>query len=180
MRSFLLLAALLAASTAHAQMPADSGFQFGLGVSRGDLQYSFIDKTATGWQAFAGWRFNRYAALEVGYVDGLDGDGTLNVAGVPATLSVNLNAVTASAIGSVPLGEYFSLFGRLGAARWEAKAKLSTSTVSVRDSVDGTDMLYGGGVAFAWDGAVIRLEYDALDIEEGDVSTISLGVVWML
>jgi len=70
--------------------------------------------TDTTWNLVAGYRLHPNVAVELGYTD----LHNLNLGGQPLNKS---NAVELSALGILPLNERFSLFGRLGGYRGQAK-----------------------------------------------------------
>lgn len=71
------------------------------------------DDSETAWRVFGGFRAHRNIAVELGYVD--LGDMTLN--GRPA----NSEAFELVGLGILPLNEQFSVYGKLGAYRGEAR-----------------------------------------------------------
>lgn len=90
------------------------------------------DDRGTGWKVFAGWRFHRYAAVEVGYVDfgkatthyeiGDPGVGTAVRDG-----RYELSGVEVSFLGVLPVGEQVTLFAKVGGLA--SKLKYSESGV---------------------------------------------------
>jgi OmpA-OmpF porin, OOP family len=71
------------------------------------------DDTESVWRLLGGYRANRNFAVELGYAD----LGEMNIAG----RGVNSSAWELLALGIYPLGERFSLYGKLGGYRGEAK-----------------------------------------------------------
>lgn len=71
------------------------------------------DDTETSWRLFGGYRAHRNLAVELGYID--IGQATIN--GRPA----NTEAWELVALGLLPLNEQFSLYGKLGGYRGEAR-----------------------------------------------------------
>ncbi|HMJ13395.1 MAG TPA: porin family protein, partial [Polyangiaceae bacterium] len=98
--------------------------RFGIGVAQYTLDFDDLDIKfkPTGFDAFAGYEFNRYLALEAGYLRA--GDDPKNFEGI-AKIRVKANAWFASAVVSVPLSNAVSLYGRPGLARFERTATLS-------------------------------------------------------
>lgn len=81
-------------------------------------------KNSTGLKAFLGYSFNRYFALEGGYA--VLGNSTANMNGRVIgggtsnsvsnfALKYKMSSIFLDAVGTLPLGEQWSLFGRLGA-----------------------------------------------------------------
>ena len=90
--------------------------------------------TDTTWNLVAGYRLHRNVAVELGYTD----LHNLNINGQPLDKS---NAMELSALGILPLNERFSVFGRLGGYRGQAKG-------NGFDEKHG-DLLMGAGAEFA-------------------------------
>jgi OmpA-OmpF porin, OOP family len=121
----------------------------GLGSAKADVRTS-PDASGSDTGAFqlgAGWRFNKFFAVEAGYLDLPSYDGL--------TPSLNAfwtaNGHTLAAIGNVPLGASWSLVGKLGV--WDAKSELKvvaipagTTTVTKTDL--GSRPMIGAGVEF--------------------------------
>jgi len=112
--STIALAALLAGpvSAQTAQTGGDRGFYggFGLGSTDSDLTGA-TDKRDTVWKGFGGYQLNRYLGVEAGYID-------LGKTAIPGA-SFSSKALTAAAVGSLPLTPQFAFFGKLGVAQVE-------------------------------------------------------------
>jgi OmpA-OmpF porin, OOP family len=125
----------------------------------GDVgQVDFGDEDDTGFRILGGHQFNRNFAAELGYSQLFDKEG------------VKVNAWEVVGIGSLPLTNQFSVFGKLGFARLEAKGFGMKET--------DTELTYGAGVQFnASPRLGIRGQWQRYDTdEEGDF--ISLGVIY--
>lgn len=133
--SLSIATALLAAGPAAAQLKSpDSGFYIGGGLGRTDSdQGGAIDNKDNAWKAFGGYQFNRYFAVEGGYVD-------LGQVSLPGA-TLDSKAWQGSAVGSLPLTEKFALTGKLGLAQTETR-------VSGFGSDDNTDPTYGLGLRY--------------------------------
>ena len=72
------------------------------------------DDRDTGYKIFAGYQFNKNFALEGGYFD-LGKFGFTTTMSPPGTLSGNikLRGLNLAAVGTLPLTEKFSVFGRV-------------------------------------------------------------------
>ena len=99
---------------------AHSGFQFGLGVGGGQLHVSepdtgaSIEMGAFAYTAFAGYRINRYMAVEASYLDG----GPMRKENSESLFATEPHIATATGMGILPIGQTFSLFARAGLAHW--------------------------------------------------------------
>lgn len=150
------------------------------------------DDSDIGYQAAFGYRFARFIALELGLVqygeltseltadvDLGDGNGF-----VPARFeyAFKVGGPLISAVGILPLGEKFELYGRLGFLFSSVEREFSSRIngqrgLSYSASGDSQDVVYGVGVNFNINQAyAIRAEYQILDDvgESGRTGTESL------
>lgn len=199
---FLAFSAVLAASSAQA---TDTGFYVGgsFGQSKvndfngADIDAELLagygltsststDDTDTGWKAFAGYRFSKHLAVEGAYTNlGETTANTVITAPGAGTINTTLEAggLTVSALGILPLGSNFSLFGRLGVNFWNidvtATGAGSGGAASASDNDDGTDWVYGVGAAYSINKNLsLRGEWERYDFGDGDVDLLSAGVSW--
>ena len=98
-------------------------------------------------------------------------------------MDVEADAWTISALGILPLGDSFSLFGRVGVNIWSADYS-DTSTIvgisgSESDDDDGTDWVYGVGAAWNFTNNLsLRGEWERYDLGDGDIDLWSAGLSW--
>lgn len=125
----------------------------------------------------AGYRFNRYFAVE-GQYTGI-GKVTDNVHG-----SVKADALSLSAVGSVPLNDAFDVYGKLGVAATKSKV----SGISAYDNATHTGATYGLGAEYHYDKTLsMRVGWDhykaEVDVTGGgsksfDSNVTSIGVIY--
>lgn len=158
---------------------------------RGGFSSSTIvdDDRSTGFKMLGGYRFNENFALEGGYFD-------LGKFGYTATTqpagslvgSIKLRGVNLDLVGTLPITDRFSVFGRVGAAYAEAQDTFDvTGPVRVPNrnpSKQDTNVKYGLGLqyaltpALALRGEVERYRVDdALD-NKGSIDLVSLGLIY--
>lgn len=140
---------------------------------------------------FAGYKFNKYFALEGGYFN--LGQFGYTATTVPAgTLSgtIKLQGLNFDVVGILPITEKFSAFGRLGLNYAEAKDNFSSSGSVARPtdpspSKRGTNYKTGLGLQYDINNTVgLRGEWERYRINDavdnnGDINMYSLGVVVM-
>jgi OOP family OmpA-OmpF porin len=143
---FLMAALLIAAAPTHAQ---DKGGY--LGASAGNTKFDgpgisgstslTQDDKDSGFKIFGGYQFNRNLAVEVGYYD----LGTLKQSGTPGpfTVQYDLSGIAGAAVGILPLGGGFALFGKAGVII-ESIDKKTTGPVNVTTN-DGAAFMAGVG-----------------------------------
>jgi hypothetical protein len=161
-------------------MAADNGIYLGASVGQSNVQFddSFdgedldFDADSTGFKAIAGWRFLDWLAVEANYVDLGSSDDTV----LGEKIETDVNGVTLSAVGFVPLGPV-DLFARVGALSWNAD--LTAPNLGLNTSDDGIDLTYGIGAQFRVWSLSIRGEYEIFDVSAADtVDMFSIGVTW--
>jgi hypothetical protein len=222
----VLLLALLAGNTQAAEMTT-TGFYLGASggtathdVSNGGAQNTILvgigglgvftvprssletDDDSTGWRGLVGYRFTRYLAAELEYLD----FGTSEIHEtyvvedffpVPASLTLERDFTTdvsgpaLSALGKLPVGESFELFVRAGVLFADSKVRNGQLRLPpAPTSTTYADRVLIGGVGVDWNFAgrwSARLEYQRskniepnLEIAESHVELISLGVLFRL
>lgn len=169
---------LAALPTQAQERDAPGGFYVGAGVA--DANFTMTDGTDcgafgycdrwsrdghsdSGWSATAGWRVNRWFAIEAGYVDAGTPRWDDFFVYVPSLngvydvqSSVDVKTKELSLVGTLPLGA-FDLYAKLGAARWDATSRQRAVDVLTNRSLvrtfddSGTSAVVGlgAGVTFA-------------------------------
>ena len=153
-------------SAGGATIEADLG-----GVSIPGLPSS-IDEDDTALKVFIGYKFELPVislGIEGGYVD--LGEPDINILG--DELLIDVTGVNLWGIASLDLG-LFDVFGKLGYISWDVEADYLGS----RASDDGSDLGYGLGASFDIGPLEIRGEYEIYDLDDTDVSMLSLGLAY--
>ena len=129
------------------------------------------DSSRSLYQLFGGFRFNRYFAAEVGYVD--FGRYTLNSVAAVGTNYVavsatdRIDALYIAAVGTYPVNRIVSVFGKLGLANSRDRETCFVSGAFCPSADDSaTEPVIGLGVEFPFASApwrphwALRVEYD--------------------
>jgi len=202
----LALVALFAATVAAPAFAGDvyvvgSVGQSTMDINKGELDSaltsagatgvsSSLDKTDTAYKIQLGYQFNQYFAVEGGYVDLGKGTYSASFTGGSAHADAKASGVNIAAVGILPLGESFSLFGKLGFI--DAKVETSVSANgpggSASGSVSSTKWKNNWGVGATYNvnkQLGVRVEYeqfnklgDSNTTGEADVNLLSAGVVY--
>lgn len=139
---------------------------------------SYCDDQNTGFKIFGGYKFNRYLAVEGGYVDFGKMYAYSTVPGV--TTDVLVNAYYLSGMAAIPLAGRASLFGKIGGQFWEGEINGATPTASAKATDSGTGLMYGAGASLDLSGNVgLRGEWERYDVDGSDVDLVSVGIVLM-
>lgn len=146
------------------------------------------DSDDRGYKIFGGYQFNRFLAVESGYYD----LGSFNFRAdtePPGSLAgdIEVKGWNLDAVGLLPLGERFSLLGRIGAAYSEADARLqgtgAVTPLNPNSSEQDTDVKFGIGAQWAVTEVIgLRLEAERFHFDDSldnraDIDLISLGLV---
>jgi OOP family OmpA-OmpF porin len=181
------LIALAAAAPAVAQdSPGNpDGFYFGAGLGEFSSVVDDIDKLddvddvgldfdedEDASKIFAGWRFNRFFAVQVDYVDFGKSDAAVDLLDV----SAETTGLTPSVVGTLPLGPV-ELFARAGMMFYDVEFN-SDSGPLIDES--GEDLVYSAGVGLdIGERLNLRLEYEVIDIDEfDDADALWLNAAW--
>jgi len=152
--------------------------------------------SATALAFLAGYRFNRFVAIEGAYHNFGEASaalssnlnqpvGTLQGSG---SVQASLSGFSISTLLSAPIGNTVSIFGRLGALAWNADASGNASgnitnangsttatSVSYTLSQSGYDLRYGGGVRIRLsERMALRAEWSKYEVV--DLQVISAGL----
>ena len=161
------------------------------GLLNGGFTSSTIvdDDRSTGYKIFGGYQLNKNFAVEGGYFD--LGKFSYTATTVPAgTLNGNikLRGLNLALVGTVPLTEKFSVFGRAGLNYAQARDSFSgTGAVQVTNpnpSKNDTNYKFGLGLQYAFtDALAMRVEAERYRINDavgnkGHIDLVSVGLIY--
>jgi OOP family OmpA-OmpF porin len=146
------------------------GGSVGQGEQKFDCGSSDCDRKDTAWRLFGGYRFHPNFSAELGYAD----LGTAKFGGT----DVETKAWDLSALGAFPLGNQFSLFGRLGGYH------ATTDAGSLSEDKNG--LTYGLGAQYDLNRNLgLRAEWQRYhkvgggDLgQEANADMLSVGALW--
>jgi OOP family OmpA-OmpF porin len=151
-------------------------------------------ETDTGYKVYAGYRLFRNFAIEGGYTDFGKFSAERDL-GVPpggfVQEELKITGWHLDAVGILPLGSSFSLFGKLGGIYNQVKGSFTTSggvTLAPGESANqthtGVNLKYGLGAAYDFTNTFsIRAEWERASqlgddkVGKGDVDLVSVGVL---
>ncbi len=175
-----VIGAAAIARAAFAQEQTETkGFYLGAGVGQfnaGIDDVNQIDNAVSKWKAddtaykiFGGYRFNPFLGVELDYLN--LGKPSGNV--VPGfNVDSAVDGWAPYVVGTVPLGRYFEVFGRLGYYFYDA-------TTAVTDTLDNRVAFKEDSSSLAWGGGIganigekfnLRFEYERYDLRGLDDS----------
>ncbi|MDH4151978.1 MAG: outer membrane beta-barrel protein [Betaproteobacteria bacterium] len=106
------------------------------------------DDSNSAFRIFGGYQLTNYLGIEASYVDlgAFGASGTIGAAGFSATGDVN--GVSLTGIGTLPLGQKVSLLGNAGVFFSKVKATASVGTIPGSAKDDDTDITAGIGLKY--------------------------------
>jgi opacity protein-like surface antigen len=185
--SALAFAAVIPAAYAQEQQEV-SGFYLGGGVGQfnaGIDDVDQVDNTVDNWKDddtaykfFAGYRLNRFLGVELDYIN--LGKPSGNV--VPGfNVDASVDGFAPYVVGTVPLGPYFEVYGRLGYYFYDANVN-RTDALNNRVEFDeeSQDLVWGAGIgANLGEKVNLRFEYERFDLQGLDDSdALWLTAAW--
>jgi OOP family OmpA-OmpF porin len=159
----------------------NSGLHVGVGV--GDFSTDFegvddvdidFDENEDTTKIFAGWRFNRWFAVQADYID--FGESTTSAGALD--IEAEAKGLAPSVIGTLPLPlGPVELFARAGIVFYDLDVSLGTAEL-VDES--GEDFLYGVGVGVSLLGRLsLRAELERIEIDElDDAEAVWITAAW--
>jgi len=173
------MAALLAVSFPQSAL-AESGFFVAAGIGTARLDETFdgfeIDADSTAYRLSAGYRFNRYLAIEGAYLNLGRFDQTFEVDGERVDVSLKADGFTFGATGYLPLGDRWSLLARTGAFFWDGDADINRVSAA---RPEDANLFIGAGVAMALSPKLsLTADVSRYDLDDVSSTVVTAGVVF--
>jgi len=173
-----ILAVLAIAALTPSIASADKGLFVAASVGSAELSDSFdgfdINADSTAYRFSVGWRLNDYLAIDGGYQNFGRFDQTFDDMGTPLDVSLKADGFTLGAIGSLPIGDRFSLFARAGAFFWDGDAEINDVSAA---SPEETNFYYGAGARFALTEKLsVTADGSRYDLDGTDSTILSVGL----
>jgi len=142
------------------------------------------------WRLQGGYRFNPYLAVEAGYIDFGKVDYTASYTGGSAEGSLKAGGADLAVLVGVPLGDSFSVFGKVGGVEASVKSNLTASAPAALASGDASThvlrpLLGVGAIYKLTDNVDVRGDYDYVSglgdsgkTGKMDVNLFSLGLAY--
>jgi OmpA-OmpF porin, OOP family len=168
--------ATLAAASAGAEV---TGFYAGAGVGQVELteeEAGFEFKgNDTSFTIFGGYEVSRYFAVELAYIDG----GTVEDSVSGVDIEITSDALQASILGMIPIGNVVSLYGRAGILSWESELFATDGFVSVDDDAEGEDFTWGIGMSVKpVERFKLRAEFGGAELEDTDMRSLTVSAAY--
>jgi opacity protein-like surface antigen len=169
--------AVAAASPAALAQDENSGWYLGGGIGQFNAQIDDVDDVDatvdewdegdTAYKLFGGYRLNSFLAFELDYINLGEPSGAV----IPGrNVDASVDGFAPYVVGTIPLGEWFEVYGRLGYFFYDA-------TLGVEDGAGGRlefdeeseELVYGAGIgANIGERLNVRFEYERFDFSNVD------------
>jgi OOP family OmpA-OmpF porin len=182
-RQFTLVALFSVLSLGSAAaFSQDVGFYAGVNFGKSKVKdiclpgLTVCDDTDSALSIFGGYQFNRNFGFEIAYTD----LGKATVSGPGGTATVDTSGLEFSAVGTIPISEQFSFYGKLGFFMWDADLRGTLGGVPVAASDDGTDLTIAIGARFSFTRSLAaQLQWQRyLDVSGADIDVIGVGLLF--
>jgi OOP family OmpA-OmpF porin len=147
-------------------------------------------ETDTAWKFFGGYKFHPNFSAELGYTDFGKAKLSGTIGGIAVNSDLKANAWELDGIGSWPLGNKFSIYGKLGLyrAKMDGAATAAAGGISASTSASETNTGLTFGVGGTYDitpTIAARLEFQRYNdvgsndvAGKGDLDVISIGALF--
>jgi len=154
------------------------GWYAGLGIGQSNYRDFAADSANTrseGWKVYGGYQFNKYLALEGGYVNLND----MRAINGPVVTTIATEAWALGAVLSYPVTDKISVMGKLGYAYMQGDTRTKNgAALTVRTSQDDYEPNYGVGVSYkVFSNMDLRAEWERFDRSNMDIDLITAGAV---
>ena len=182
-RYILCLVAILAVAAIPAAA-ADNGLYVGASIGGSSIKVSEFDEELGelnfsggdfAYKLFAGYRFMSFLGVEAGYVDlGSPNDSV----GDDINARIGVDGWDAFAVGFLPIGPV-DVFAKLGLVSWDANIRAAFENIVEHDSDNGTDVVWGVGIALHLGSLAVRAEGERFELGNADkVYMFSVGATF--
>jgi OOP family OmpA-OmpF porin len=158
----------------------DQGFYAGVNFGQSKLDVcvpglTTCDDKDTALSIFGGYQFNRNFGLEIAYTD----LGQASISGPGGAVKFEATGFEFSAVGTLPINQQFSIYGKLGFFMWDAEAKGNLVGLPFSGSDDGTDLTYAIGVRWSFaKNLALQAQWQRYDVSDSDVDVIGVGLLF--
>ena len=180
-------ASMMVPAVGYAQQAQDRGLYAGVSLGQSDVQDGCdgltgvpgvsCDDSDSAWKLFGGYRLTPNFAVELGYTN----LGEISATGFGVNVSAEATAWELVGVGSFPINNQFSIYGKLGMYRAETELN---SNVGVSADESNTGLTFGIGAAYSFTRSMsVRAEWQKYsdvgggNVGESDADVLSVGLL---
>jgi len=176
-RNILAAALLVATAPFAAHAAPEQGFYIGGQIGNASIDEDFLDDDDMSFGAYGGYKFNRYFAVEGAYTNFGSLDGSISNGTDTVFFGTDPQSLALKVVGSLPIGEQFSLLGNIGFHSWDLDEDYGDDFEDVIGDSSATDLTYGIGGQFDFaSNWSIRGQYQRYEFDDADLDEFSLGM----
>jgi len=142
-----------------------------------------LDDSDSGFRMFVGINLTQNYGFEAGYASLGDYGGTDVSVNIGNSFNVNVDASSfyLAAVGRLPVGDKFSIIGKVGFNRWAIEGNISGSNdpLNQNKNIDttGVDLMFGIGAHYSINERLgVVVDFMSFDLDGVDVNTTSVGM----
>lgn len=163
-----ICALIAAGGVAHAD---DSGFYVGGSVGQARQKARAFEGNDLSYKLFGGWSFNKYLAVEGGYVDGGEQRDRLG----SSDIAIESSGYYVAGLARWPVNDWFAPYVKLGYVFYDATQTVSSGSVVQYESLSNERMLFGGGLEFRLArNFSLRAEYEKVNVPDAAFDIFSI------
>jgi OOP family OmpA-OmpF porin len=141
------------------------------------LSVASCDEKDSAFKFFVGYRVNPNFAIEGSYFNYGEASFAGQFSGLPLSTSAESTAFGIAAVGILPVGSRFSLFGKLGLLMSDIDVSVNVAGFPGSDSESETGLHFGIGAMFdVSQNVAVRAEWERNDELEVDMLSVGLQV----
>jgi OOP family OmpA-OmpF porin len=169
-------ACVLAAAMTHGVARADdTGFYVGAGFGQASQEFTGFEADDTAFKLFGGWSFNKYFAIEGGYIDGGTQSDSLGL----LDADISSDGFFVEGLAKLPLGKYVAPYAKFGYVFYDSTTRVSSPGGSFSESESDADFIYGGGLEFKLgENFRLRAEYEEVNLPDSAFDIYTLAATW--
>jgi OmpA-OmpF porin, OOP family len=168
-------ACVTALTLSTAARAEDTGPYLGVAIGQATQSEIGFEDSATTVKLLGGYSFNKYFAVEGGYIHG----GTLKDTRNGLDIEIENDGLFVAALAKLPLGDVFSLFAKIGYVTYDSDISVTNGVTDFSTTNSDEDLLLAGGCEFRLGGNFrLRAEFEKINVPDASFEIISLGAVY--
>jgi OmpA-OmpF porin, OOP family len=158
-------------ATGGAAQADDSGFYAGASIGQARQKARGFEGNDLSYRLFGGWSFNKYLAVEGGYVDGGEQSDRLG----STDIAIESSGYYVTGLAKWPVNDWFAPYVKLGYVFYDATQTASYGSVVQHESLSNERILFGGGLEFRFKkNFSLRADYEKVNVPDAAFDIFSV------